>query len=45
MSREDSAIDLAKKMAAKLNMIENDKYFDVIEIIKEERMYQGEERG
>jgi len=39
VSREDSANDLAKKMAAKLNMIENDKYFDVIEVIKEEQRY------
>jgi hypothetical protein len=39
VNREDSALDLARKMAAKLNMIENDKYFDVIEVIKEEQKY------
>jgi len=39
VTRDDSALDLAKKMAAKLNMIENDKYFDVIEVIKEEHKY------
>ena len=44
VNREDSAMDLARKMAAKLNMSENDKYFDVIELVKEERMYRKRER-
>jgi len=39
VTREDSAADLAAKMAAKLNMVENDKFFDVIEVIKEENKY------
>jgi len=35
VTRDDSATDLARKMAAKLNMSENDKYFEVIEVVKD----------
>lgn len=39
VTRDDSAADLAAKMAAKLNMTDSEKSFDVIEVIKEEHKY------
>jgi len=39
VTKDDTAADLAAKMAAKLNMTDSEKYFDVIEVIKEENKY------
>eukprot|EP00026_Physarum_polycephalum_P012525 Phypoly_transcript_12846.p1 GENE.Phypoly_transcript_12846~~Phypoly_transcript_12846.p1 ORF type:complete len:275 (+),score=64.61 Phypoly_transcript_12846:70-894(+) len=39
VTRDDSATDLARKMAAKLNMSESDRYFEVIEMIKDTQKY------
>lgn len=43
--RDDTALDLVKKMTAKLNMVEHERHFEVIETIKHEGMHRFSSRG